>query len=448
VAAKAGQRKGGSPSGRRAAGRQRLWLVVFAAVLVALFVIFAVAQGIGSTTVPSGDAAIVKGVPSGENTITEAEVNRTTAQQIAAARSESKEKAPKPGSKKFEERQQAALGELLDQIWIKAEAEEKNISITPKQIEESLAEIKKQNFPTPKAYKEFLTKSHFTQEDVDARVELQVLSTEIEERVKGESGPPSAAEIEAYYNAEKATQFTTPASRDVRLIVNKDKSKVEAAKKMLEADQSPKGWLKAAAKYSSDPTTKETGGLQKGITEEFVKGPLKVAVFETPTGQLAGPVEFQKNFLLIEPVKINAEKVKTLTEARSQISQTLAQQKQESAFQEFVTEYQQKWTSRTFCAKAFAIERCSNYPASKSLEKSREAYKACFEANPKTPAKECPAPVTMTAPAVPGTVTSTKPKGEQLVQRSQPEGLASGKAGAKAAEGATEVPPEAAPSGE
>jgi parvulin-like peptidyl-prolyl isomerase len=397
-----------------------VWLIVFGAIFVAIFVIFAVAQGIGATSVPSGDAAIVKGVPSGSGTVTEAEVKRATAQQIAATTSEGKAKAPKRGSKKFEELQTAAMGELLDYIWISGEADELKISVTPKQIEESLAEIKKQNFPTEKAYKEFLTKSHFNQEDVDRRVELQVLSTEIQEQVQAKSQPASAAEIEAYYEAEKATQFTTPASRDVRVIVNKDKAKVEAAKKELEGDQSAANWKKVAPKYSSDPTTKTNGGLQKAITEEFVKGDLKKAIFDSATGELVGPVEYEKNFLLIEPVKLNAQKVKKLAEVKSQISQTLTQQKQEEFFAEFVTDYQSKWTSRTYCASGFKIERCSNF---KGTGHPSTAAPACYEANPKVPAKECPAPVTMNTPTIPGKVSETKPKGEPLVQRPRPAGL-------------------------
>ncbi len=415
-----GQRKGTPPP--RRAGRQRLWLVVFAAVLVAIFVIFAVAQGIGAPSVPAGDAAVVKGVPAGEGTVTEAEVKRATAQQIAAASSEKKEKPPKPGSKKFEELQTAAMGELLDQIWIKGEAEELNLSVTSKQVEESLEEIKKQNFPTAKAYNEFLKKASFTQADVNARVELQLLSTEIQELIQGGTPPPSADEIKAYYEKEKASQFTTPASRDVRVIVNKDKSKVEAAKKALEGDQSEANWKKVAPKYSSDPTTKSNGGLQKAITEELVKGDLKKAIFGGATGELIGPVEFESNFLLIEPVKINAEKVKTLAEVKSQVSQTLAQQKQEEHFSEFVSQYQSKWTSRTFCASGFTIERCSNF---KGTGHPSNAAPACYEANPKAPAKECPAPVAMNTPAIPGTVSSSNPKGERLVQRPQPPGLKS-----------------------
>jgi hypothetical protein len=304
--------------------------------------------------------------------------------------------------------------------------------VTPKQIETELKTIKKTNFPTEKAYQEFLEKSHFTQADVDARVELQILSTEIQERVQAGSQPASAAEIQAYYEAEKAAQFTTPASRDVRVIVNKDKAKVEAAKKALEADQSEENWKAVAPKYSSDPTTKTNGGLQKAITEEFVKGDLRKAIFGSATGELVGPVEYEKNFLLIEPVKINPEEVKKLAEVRSQISQTLTQKKQEEFFSEFVAQYQSKWTSRTRCAPGYEIERCSNFPASKALAKSREAYKACFEEESKLSKKEkkaleagCPAPVTMNTPTIPGKVTETKPKGEPLVQRPQPEGLKS-----------------------
>lgn len=411
--------------------------------------IFAVAQGIGASTVPSGDAAIVKETPSGEVDVTEAEVKRTTAQQVAAQISEGKlKKAPKAGSKKFEEAQEGALGELLDQIWIKAEAEELGITATPKQIEAELKSIKKSQFPTEKAYAEFLQKSHLNQEDVNVRIELQILSKEIQEQVSAQAGPASAGEIEAYYEKEKATQFTTPASRDVRVIVNKDEKKVEAAQKLIEAGkQSEAAWKEAAKKYSSDPTTKEQGGLQKAITEEFVKGDLKKAIFDGATGELNGPVEFEKNFLLIEPVKINPAKVKTLAEVKSQVSQTLTEQKQQEFFNEFVSDFQTKWPARTLCAKAFEGERCSNYSSSAQLAKARGATAYCFakEADTKA-AKErekngCQAPVPMTTPAIPGSVSETNPHGEQKVQRPRPEGL-------KEAEGEGALPEAVSPESE
>jgi parvulin-like peptidyl-prolyl isomerase len=418
-------------------GAQRLGLLLFGVAFIAIFVIFAVAQGIGAPSVPSGDAAIVKSVPKGD--VTEAEVKRGIAQQIAAKVSSGElKKAPKPASKKYEEVKDAAMGELVEYIWINGEAEELGVTATGKEIAASLAEIKKQNFKTEAAFQKFLDESHFTRADVIKRVKLQVLSKNIQEKVQNEAGPATAAEIQANYEENKAAQYTTKPTRDVRVIVNKNKAKVEAAKKALEADNSPASWKKVAEKYSSDPTTAKTGGLQKGISEEFLKGAIKKAIFGAATGEIIGPTAFEKNFLLTEVVTLHPQKVQTLAEVKSTISTQLTETKQQEFFSEFVTEFHTKWVGRTYCAPAYVNERCANFPASKQLEKTREQYKACYEANPKTPAKECPAPVVQNKPALPGTVTVLKPQGESLVQRPQPEGLKEG-GGA-----ATEVPTEGA----
>ncbi len=161
--------------------------------------------------------------------------------------------------------------------------------------------------------------SKFTQEDVNKRVELQILSTAIQTAVTAEAGVPSSSEISDYYNAAKATQFTTKPSRDVRILVNKDKAEVEAAKKALEADNSPASWKVVAAKYSSDPTSKTKGGLQKGIQRRTPgdTGPLQGAIFDSATGEIVGPVKFQGSYTLVEVVKLNPAKVQTLAEAQA-----------------------------------------------------------------------------------------------------------------------------------
>lgn len=433
-------------------GSQRLGLVLFGVLLVGLFVGFAVAQGLGNPSVPDGDVALVEEVPSDLGQVSEAEYKRTLAQQIAAEISGGAlKKAPKEGSTKFEEVKEKALAELLDAVWIQGEAEELGIEVTDKQIATELDTIKEQNFKTEPAYQKFLKESKFTQEDVDLRVTLQLLSSKIQEQVTNASEPPTKAEIEDFYNAAKAEQFTTKESRDIRIIVNKDKAKAEEAKKALEAgDQSDETWKEVAKKFSEDPTTSANGGEQKAITEELLAtaGPLKIAIFDGATGELTGPVKFQGNYSVIEVTKLNPEKVQSLAEVRAQISQQLTTQLQEKVFEEFVTNYQTKWEARTFCAEGFLVERCSNYVGSGH---PASAPPACYEANPKLgkgqAAPECPAPVTQTQPALPGTVNLLKPKGEQFAQRPQPEGLEAA-AGAEAGglpEGVEEVP---SPSGE
>jgi foldase protein PrsA len=422
-------------------GKQRLGLLLFGILFVGLFVVFAVAEGLGQPSVAKGDAALITGVPSGDVTVSEAAVGRAVLQQASQT---GQKKTPKPGEKKYEELQENAFKELVQSAWIRGEAEERGVSVTEKQVETELQQIIKTNFKTQATFNKFLKSSHFTAEEVNEKIETQLLGKEIQESVGKSAGAASKSEIESYYENEKATQFTTPASRDIRLILNEDKGEVEKAKAALEKDNSPKNWKKVAPKYSTDPTTKVNGGLQPGITEQFVQGELKKAVFDSPTGELVGPVKFEKNWILVEVVKLTPEKVKTLKEVESQISSTLTQEKQQEAVTEFLTGFQSKWTSRTFCAADFAeIEYCSNF---KGSGHPASAPPACYEANPKTPATECPAPVVQAVPALPGTVTEQKPKGEPFPQRPRPQSqVTEGSLGGETGALPTEAPPAEAP---
>jgi parvulin-like peptidyl-prolyl isomerase len=419
---------------RKAAGLQRFALVLFGAAFVALFAIFAVAEGLGGPSIPDGDVAVVESVPSEIGAVSEADFRRAL---LHAAGQAKLKKAPKPGEPKYDELKGAALGELFDAIWIRGEAEEMGIAVTPKQVAAELANIKQQNFKTEAAYKEFLETSKFTQAEVDLRVETQLLGTQIQERINQGAPAPSDSEVSAFYDASKGSQYTSKPSRDIRVVIAKDKGKADEAKAILVKDSSEQSWKVVAAKFSIDPTSKSKGGLQEGLSEETVQEPLKAAIFKSAQGEVVGPIEFQENFLVIEVEKLNPEKVQTLNEVSSQIKSQLTQQVQQQFFSEFVANYQSKWESRTFCADDFLIERCGNFPSGPPAS----APPGCFEADPKTPAKECPAPVQQPKPALPGTVTVLKPQGEPLAQRPRPVGLkeAAGEGAPLPAEGA--VPP-------
>lgn len=400
----------------RSVGRNRLALIVFGVLFVGLFIVIAVAQGLGKPSVPSGDVALIQEAPEGQENISEEEFERNL--ELAAKQSGAK-KTPKPGTKKYEEVKEVALVELIEGAWLRGQAEEMGISATPKQIEQELETIKKTNWPTPAAYKEFLATSGYTQEDVDDRVELQAITKQIQNTVNSDVPPPTESQISDYYEAGKASKYTIKPSRDLRLIVNKSKTKVDEALAELEKDNSPASWEKVAPKFSSDPTTKSKGGLQKEIAEELLQEPLKKEIYGAATGELLGPIKYQGNYFIFEVVKLNPGKVKTLAEVEQEITSLLRQESQQQALEEFVASYQAKWRARTFCASDFLVSQCSNnegsaHPAS--------APPACYEADPKTPATECPAPVEQTKPALPGSTTLLKPQGERLVQRPLPEG--------------------------
>jgi parvulin-like peptidyl-prolyl isomerase len=406
---------------------QRLGLLVFGVAFVVLFVIIAVAEGVGEPNVPSGDVALVKGVPGDSGKVTKKDFEHALEQAAAQAGSKA---TPKPGSEKYEEAKKSALSSLFDAIWIQGQAEEMGIEVSDKEVADKLAEIKSQNFKTTAEFTKFLRKSHLTKADVNDRVRLQIYTEKIQERIGKSAAKPSQSQIEQYYDAAKGTQFTTPASRDLRVVITKDKKKAEEATAKLGANPTPDDWKAVAGKYSSDPSTKQSGGLQKGITEGSAEEPLNAAIFGAPKGTVEGPVHTKSGYFVFEVVKLNPEKVQSLDEAKSQISTQLEQQNQQEAFARFVNSYSTTWASRTFCADGYVIERCANYKAGHSAS----ASPACYEADPKEglpPA--CPAPVQQLTPQMPGSANPVEPQGKRLPQRPIPGGAAG-------AEGAPELP--------
>lgn len=400
----------------QSAGLKRLALLGFAALLVLLFVGFAIAEGIGHPSVASGDIAKIEDAPPGQGTISEKQLEHAV--EIAAASSGVKS-VPKPGTEKYEELQKAALGELLQTVWILGLAEEMGFSVSEKEIEEELEKVKSQAFKTPKQYQEFLEESHYTQEDVDQRLEVQILSTKIQEQLKEEAPVPSSSEVSEYYDAAKSAQYTTPESRDIRTVLNKDKAKVEEAKAQLEKDDSVKSWEKVAKKYSTDPATKGKGGLQSSVSEATLPEPLGKVVFETDQGELGGPVGDSRGYTVFEVMTIHKEKTSSLEEVKSQISTQLAEQAQQQQFASFLRNWNSTWTARTFCADDFTIERCANF---KGTGRPAEADPACYEASPKKAPKACPAPVIQVKPSQPGSVTVLEREGKKLTQRPRPAG--------------------------
>lgn len=425
---------------RRDAGLKRLALLGFGALLVLLFIGVAIAEGIGHPGIPSGAVAVVEEAPEGLGTITEKEFQDAIVQ---AAASSGIKPVPKPGDEQYEGLKEAALGELLQAVWLQGQAEEMGFTVTPKEVAAELKKLKEQSFESEKQYQEFLKESHFTRADVLKRVKFQILSKDIQEQIREEAPVPSGGEVDDYYEAAKSTQFTTPESRDIRLVVNKDKSKVEEAAAALEKDNAVESWEKVAKKYSSDPATKNKGGLQSAVTEGGVSEPLSAAVFAAEQGELEGPLKESRGYVIFEVSKVTPEKVQELETVKSQISSQLEEQAAQQGLSRFLRNFYSLWISRTFCTEEVAIQRCANF---KGSGRPAEANPACYEANPQEPPEACPAPVTQVKPAVPGSVTVLQPEGQQLAQRPRP----AGEEEAGAVPEGLELPPgvEAAPEGE
>ncbi len=429
--------KGGG--GSRASGpvaARRLGLAVFGAAFLILFAIVALAEGIGDPSIPSGDVALVEGTPGDVGEVSQAEFDHAV--ELAAVQAGEK-KAPKPGDPKYEELKETAMKALFEYIWLQGLAAELGVSVSDKEIAAELKKVKKENFKTEAEFQKFLKESRFTPADVNERVKLQKLSTQLQKTVKEGIPSPTQTEIEDYYEAAKGTQFTQKPSRDVRIVVNKDRKKAEEALDALSKDDTAQNWEKIAKKYSEDPTTKASGGLQKEVQEGGVEEPLDKEFFSAPEGQVEGPLKAERGYVVFEVESSTPESVQELKTVEAQIKSTLAQRAEQEYFLGYVTDFNNEWTSRTFCASGYVIERCANF--TKDTHPAT-APPACYEESPKGGLPEaCPAPVFQLIPALPGSVTPLEPKGKPLAQRPRPME----EKGKGAPEGAAGLPEGAVP---
>jgi hypothetical protein len=182
--------------------------VIFGALFAVLFAAVAIAQGIGHSSVPAGDVALIEGAPGSSGRIREAEFE-VELRRAALLAGESK--PPEPGTEPYEELSKAALGPLLHAVWLKGEAAELGVSVSPQEAATSLEQMKKKTFSTEAEYRRFLEASHYTPADAKRLATLQLLGTRLQEHVAETAPAPSEDQIEAYYETAKAVQFTVPA---------------------------------------------------------------------------------------------------------------------------------------------------------------------------------------------------------------------------------------------
>jgi len=181
---------------RRLADNKRIVGVAFGAFLVILVVGFAIAQGIGDDNPSGDDVAVVDG-----QAISQEEFDTALLQ---AAKRQGLQQAPAEDNPQYQVLRDEALGDLFDIAWIQGEAEERGIEATDTEVQDQLQQVKNQSFKTDREYQQFLERSGFTEEDVNLRIELQVLSTKIQEEVAADAEKVSDDDAEKYYEANKA----------------------------------------------------------------------------------------------------------------------------------------------------------------------------------------------------------------------------------------------------
>jgi foldase protein PrsA len=247
---------------------------------------------------------------------------------------------------------------LISFKWIQGEANSMGVKVSDADVKKSFDQQKKQSFPKAADYNKFLKTSGQTQQDIEQRVRLDLLSNKIRDKVvKGKDNVSDQA-ITDFYNKNKA-RFAQPEKRDLRVVLTKGKAQAQQALNALKSGQS---WKTVAKKYSIDDTSKANGGKLPAQAKGTLDKQLDDAVFSAKKNKLTGPVKTQYGYYDFDVTGVTPASQQTLAQARTTIKQTLASQNQQKALNAFVKDFTKRWKAKTTCSSGFKTSDCKNGP--------------------------------------------------------------------------------------
>lgn len=320
--------------------RKTLLLIAFAAALA--LVASGCGGGGGKKKVPANAVAVVGGV-----TIEKTQFDALLDQ---AKRSYKQQKSdefpngrpfPAAGSPEFNQLKQQAMQFLVQRAEFAQKAVDLEVEVTDKQVNDRLAQIKKQYFKDDEAtYKKQLAEQGLTDAQVKADIESQLVSEGIFKAVTDKVAVTDA-EIVKYYNENKE-QYGQPEQRDVRHILVKEKAKADDLYTQLKGGAD---FAELAKKNSIDPGSKAQGGkltISKGQTV----APFDETAFMLKTNNISRPLKTQYGYHIIQPIsEIKAAKTTPLKDVKEAIRQQLLQTKKNDAMTKWVEDLKKEFES-------------------------------------------------------------------------------------------------------
>ena len=251
-------------------------------------------------------------------------------QLIAQAKQSLGKTFPKQGTAEFQALKSKAVTVLLQQAERSESASSDGITVTDKQLEARLKQIKQQYFGGSETkYKAQLAQQHLTDAQVRKDIKSQLIYEALVAKVT-KGVVVSDGEAHDYYIAHPQL-YSKAQTRDLRHILVKNKQQADSIYAQLKAgnDQT---WCTLAKKFSQDPSSKDKCGkltVSKGQTvPEFDK-----VAFSEKTKTIHPPIhDATYGWFVIEPLSIVHPRSTTPEQqVAATIKQQLLQQKKNQA---------------------------------------------------------------------------------------------------------------------
>jgi parvulin-like peptidyl-prolyl isomerase len=330
---------------------RRLSLLLLAA-LLALLVASCGGGGGDGGSISKGDAAVVGG-----DHITRADLDQRV-NQAKCSYDLQKRAFPKAGSPEYQAIQSQILQSLVQRAQLQQKAPSLGATVTDKQVERQLKQIKQKYFGgSEKRYRAELKRQCVSDPEVRSDIRANLLSDAIYKKVTA-SAKVTDAEANAYY-LSNSVNYARPQSRVVRHILVKDKKTADRLYAQLKGGGD---FAALAKKYSQDPGSKVQGGRLTISRGQTVAQFDRVA-FALKTGELSKPVKTQFGWHIIQALKnATPRRATPFAQVKESIKQQLLQQKRSGALQRWLNGVKTEFASKTSYAAGLAPAPTTSAP--------------------------------------------------------------------------------------
>jgi foldase protein PrsA len=309
--------------------KTRLPFLLLSLVLVAMLA--ACGGGGGSGSVPADAIAQVDDTPISKASF-------TALMTVACARYKAQSQpCPKVGTPTYSSLRDSAVTFLVQQDELAKEGEKLGVTVTQKDIDKQVEQIKKTYYKgNEKKFNAALKQQGITLDQFE-QFELRpnLLGQKLQAKVTSNVKVSDAAALK-YYNANKST-FTTPKTREVRHILVNSKSLADTIETKLKNGAS---FAALAKKYSKDTGSAAQGGKlcvahggTSGACTQTVP-PFDKAAFSLKTNEISQPVKSVYGYHIIQALgAVKPAHTQTFAEVKSQIQANLASQQKQTAWQ-------------------------------------------------------------------------------------------------------------------
>jgi foldase protein PrsA len=245
---------------------------------------------------------------------------------------------------------------LIQAEWVRQEAAAEGIEVTEEEVDGAFEQQVKDAFPDGEGYEQFIAST--SEEDLRARIELELLREKLSEKVGSQSeADVDNAQVTEYHEKHK-DKLAQPERRDLRVIRTTERADAQEAKEALESGE---GFAAVAERVSVDEASKQEGG-KLVVVEGQEPRALNRAVFKATQGELQGPVETSFGYYVFRVDRVVAGREFDAEQATAAIENRLRAQHRKKVLQDFMSGFKARYRERTTCAEGFEVSLCANGP--------------------------------------------------------------------------------------